>query len=469
MTEISEAKIMIVDDEEDMLHLLERAVRADLGCEVTISPSASTALGIIEEAPYDVVLLDIRMPGMDGMEALERLKQRQKDLTIVMMSGHGTIDLAVEAMKIGAYDFLTKPFDLDKVMLTLGKAVERSLLLKRNKELQSRIREKEVFHELVAGSPAMIKTFEKINLFSKTNETVLITGPSGAGKDLASRAIHAAGPRADKPYIAVNCPNLPESILESELFGYKKGAFTNATSDKDGLFWEARGGTIYLDEIGDISIGLQTKLLRVLQEKEIRPLGANRPVKIDVRIIASTNQDLGKKMEEKLFREDLFYRLNVLALEMPPLKDRKEDIPLLVEHFLKKYCKEFNKDLKRLAPELDQLIKNHPWPGNVRELENIIRRAILLCNGDVIEPEDIEWSDKNDEQCLVSEDIRDLPYKKAKEVVLERFHHEYLGAALTSKNGNVTQTAKELGLERQALQQVMRRYGIKSKDFHDKR
>lgn len=466
-------KIMIVDDEEDMLSLLEKTIKTDLDCCVTTSSNANRALTIMEEDPHDVALLDIRMPGMDGMEALQKLRGKNRDITIVMMSGHGTIDLAVKAMKIGAYDFLTKPFDLDKVILCLGKAVERSLLLKQNRELLSKIKEKEVFHELVAASPSMMKVFEKIDLISKTDETVLITGPSGTGKDLAARAIHSAGKRADKPFIAVNCPNLPESILESELFGYKRGAFTNAASDKDGLFWEARGGAIYLDEIGDISPSLQTKLLRVLQEKEIRPLGATRPYKVDVRIIASTNQDLARKIGDKTFREDLYYRLNVLTLQMPPLRERKEDIHLLADHFLKKYRNKFEKGPKKLSEGLMGRFAEYSWPGNVRELENVIRRAVLLASGEIITADDVEWSDSGVEKSIITENMKKLPYKEAKAALLERFHHEYIARALSANDGNVTRAARDMGLERQALQQVMRRYGIKSKDFqpeqvHDK-
>jgi DNA-binding NtrC family response regulator len=266
--------------------------------------------------------------------------------------------------------------------------------------------------------------------------------------------------------VAVNCPNLPESILESELFGYRKGAFTHAAQDKKGLFWEAQGGTIYLDEIGDISLTLQTKLLRVLQDKEIRPLGATKSIKVDVRIIASTNQDLAAKIKDNLFREDLFYRLNVMSLHLPPLREKLEDIPLLIDHFLHRFCAEFNRESRTIQPDVMKRLMNHPWRGNVRELENVISRLVLLSPDTVIRADDLgpDFADSGD--CLMTPEFNSLYYKDAKSRVLERFHQEYLTSLLSRTGGNVTRAAKGCGLERQALQQIMRRYGVKSKHFH---
>jgi DNA-binding NtrC family response regulator len=319
---------------------------------------------------------------------------------------------------------------------------------------------------MVGASPKIRKIFDTIRLISKADVTVLITGESGTGKDMAARAIHGLSDRSQRPFVAVNCPNLPETILESELFGHKKGAFTDATKDKAGLFREAEGGTIYLDEIGDISLTLQTKLLRVLQEKEIRPVGDTKSLKVDVRIVASTNQDLAAKIESGLFREDLFYRLNVLSLHLPSLRERPEDIHLLTNHFLKKYCSEFNMGPKTVAPELLHRLVTHPWRGNVRELENIISRAVLLSPGPVINPEDLDWEDHPADVARVDEVTGSLPYREAKGRVLHRFHREYLADILLRNNGNVTRAARECGLERQALQQIMKRYGIKPRDFH---
>lgn len=465
MKESTRPKLLILDDEEDMLRLLKRSLTADLACDVYTASDAQTALSLLEETRFDAALADIRMPGMDGMEFLDRIKTDYPDLSVVMMTAYGTIDLAVQAIKNGAYDFITKPFEHDKLAHLLEKALERSRLVRENLLLQKKIKEQERFQEMVGVSAKMRKVFETIGIISKTEVTVLITGESGTGKDLAARAIHKLSDRSDGPFVAVNCPNLPENILESELFGYKKGAFTHATQDRKGLFREAEGGTIYLDEIGDISPTLQTKLLRVLQDKEIRPLGQSKSARVDVRIIASTNRDLEAKIRDNSFREDLFYRLNVLSLHMPPLRKRPEDVPLLVEHFLAKFLKEFHKPPKTVAVELLHRFMSHPWRGNVRELENVIGRAVLLSPGDVIYPEDLDWKPGTEDGCLVPKDFMWLSYKEAKAMVLERFNHEYVSNLLLRNNSNVTRAAKDCGLERQALQQVMRRYGIKSKDF----
>ena len=460
-----ETRLLILDDEEDMLRLLKRSLSSDLDCMVDTAGDAYQALALLERHGYDVVLADIRMPAMDGMEFLERIKKNHPNLTVVMMTAYGTIDLAVQAIKKGAYDFITKPFEHDKLVHLLEKALERSRLVRENLLLQEKIREREGFQEIIGTSPKMEKIFDTIRVISKTDVTVLLTGESGTGKDMVARAIHRSSDRKNNAFVAVNCPNLPETILESELFGYKKGAFTHAVHDKKGLFLEAQGGTIYLDEIGDISTTLQTKLLRVLQDKEIRPLGETRSFKVDVRIIASTNRDLAQKIHENLFREDLFYRLNVFSVHMPPLRERSEDIPLLASHYLKKYCGDFNKESKTFSPALMHAFMNHPWRGNVRELENVVSRAVLLSAQREITPEDLDWTVAPDADSAVSESMKHLPYKEAKALILERFNKEYLSALLIRNNRNVTKAAKECGLERQALQQVMRKYGMKSRDY----
>ena len=414
-------RLLVVDDELDMLRLLQRSISQDLDCEIDTATSGTEALRLLETRNYDLALLDIRMPGMDGIELLERIKQINPWLTVVMMTAHGVVELAVKSIKKGAYDFITKPFDHEELIHLLRKALERSQLLRENFNLQRRIKKKEPFEDLIGSSPAMQRVYKTIQMIAKTDVTVLITGESGTGKDLAARAIHALSHRCDQSYVTVNCPTLPENILESELFGYKKGAFTDASSDKIGLFEEARGGTIYLDEIGDIASTIQTKLLRVLQEKEIKPLGQTKSIKVDVRVIASTNRDLREKIRRQEFREDLFYRLNVLTVHMPPLRERKEDIPLLTEHFLKHYCEEFGKPTKSLSSELMDLLLRRNWEGNVRELENIINRAILLSTGDVIKPHEIGWTAELPDICAVGSDIHGMHYKEAKEEVLQPY------------------------------------------------
>ncbi len=467
MTDDTRDRLLVVDDEEDMLRLLHRTISEDLDSEIDTAATGAEALKLLESKNYDLALVDIRMPGMDGLELLERIKKINPWMTVVMMTAHGIVELAVKSIKKGAYDFITKPFDHEELIHMLRKALERSQLLRENLNLQRRIREREPFENLIGTSPAMERIYETIQMIAKTDVTVLITGESGTGKDLAARAIHSLSHRSEKPFVAVNCPTLPENILESELFGYKKGAFTDASSDKIGLFEEARGSTIYMDEIGDIAPSIQTKLLRVLQEKEIKPLGQTKSIKVDVRVVASTNRDLKEKIRNQEFREDLFYRLNVLTLHMPPLRERRDDIPLLAEHFLKHYCKEFGKPLKSLSPEFMDLLLRRNWEGNVRELENIINRAILLSAGDILKPQEIGWAHELPEDCVVGNDIHRLAYKEAKKEVLHRFHSEYLTQLLRRNNGNVTRSARECGLERQALQQIMRRYGLKSQNFRN--
>ncbi|MCB2144836.1 MAG: sigma-54 dependent transcriptional regulator [Deltaproteobacteria bacterium] len=454
--------LLIVDDEPDMLSLLKRSLEPELGCQVDTASSGEAALEMIRAADYDLVLADIKMPGISGLEVLDRIKaDRGEEITVVMMTAYGHIEMAVEAMKRGAYDFVTKPFDHDALVMRLDKAFERSSLLKENLRLHHECHSTEMFQELVGKSPIMQRVYETIQMVAKNDLTVLITGESGTGKDLTARAIHALSNRSKRPFIAVNCPTVPELILESELFGYKKGAFTHATRDKKGLFQEAHTGTIFLDEIGDITPTIQTKLLRVLQEKEIKSLGDARPVHVDVRIIASTNQPLPEKIKSGAFREDFFYRLNVLPIRLPPLRERPGDIPLIANHLLEKHCTKLDKPIKRFSPELMDIFVGSRWEGNVRQMENMIMQGILFSAGDEITPKDVGIGRKPSSGAIAEiNHFLDMPYKEAKENNLSAFNAAYIGHMLTLSQGNVTQAAKACGLERQALQQIMRRYGI---------
>jgi DNA-binding NtrC family response regulator len=382
-----------------------------------------------------------------------------------MMTAFGHIEMAVEAMKRGAYDFITKPFELDSLVLRLEKALERSRLIRENLRLQREVREESAFQNIVGKSSVMQRIYEAIQMVAKTELTVLITGESGTGKDLAARAIHALSSRSQESFVAVNCPTLPEQILESELFGYKKGAFTHATQNKKGLFQEADHGTIFLDEIGDISPAIQAKLLRVLQEKEFKPLGDTRSVAVNVRIIASTNQPLKEKIKRAEFREDFFYRLNVLPIHLPPLREHREDIPLIANHLLVKHCRKLNKADKKISAELFDIFINRAWEGNVREMENLIMQGILFSSGNQILPRDVGLRKEIQDPCLVENSFQELPYKEAKKQTLQSFNTNYINHLLAGSKGNVTQAAKICGLERQALQQVMRRYGIKADLF----
>lgn len=457
--------ILIVDDEPDLLLLLKRSLTPELKCIVETASSAEAALHLLESGQFDLVLADIRMPGMDGLELLHLIKADHPLQTIVMMTAYGQIDLAVEAMRSGAYDFITKPFEHDALVLRLKKALERSHLIRENQRLQTRCRDDLSINHIVGKSPAMQRVFDTIRMVAKTEHTVLITGESGTGKELTARAVHDLSTRRQGTFVAVNCPTIPENILESELFGYKKGAFTHAVQNKIGLFQEAHGGTIFLDEIGDISPAIQTKLLRVLQEKEIKPLGDTRALKVDVRIIASTNRDLKAKIQERTFREDVYYRLNVLPIHLPALHQRPEDIPLLAAHFLNKHGKELNRPDKRLAPELTAILQKKEWIGNIRELENLIIQGILFSTSDTIMPYDIgiHAQTPRPAECLAQ--MRGLSYKEAKESFLLRFNQTYLGDLLMRTGGNITQAARRSGMERQALQQILRRYAIDADQY----
>ena len=458
--------ILIVDDEMDMLMLLQRSLSKDLDCEVEIASSGEMALELLKKHTIDLMLADIKMPGMNGIDLLKMAHKRYPDLTVVMMTAFGHIDMAVDAMKNGAYDFVTKPFDHDALVMRLEKALERTWLVKENMRLQKECRDSAALEQLVGKSAPMQKVFETIQMVAKTDLTVLITGESGTGKDLTARAIHALSSRANESFVAVNCPTVPENILESELFGYKKGAFTHATQNRIGLFQEADGGTIFLDEIGDVAPSIQTKLLRVIQEKEFKPLGDNKAVQVDVRIIASTNQDLKEKIRKGEFREDFYYRLNVLPIHLPPLRERRQDIPLIVNHLLEKHCAELNKPLKKITPEFMERLVGMEWEGNVRELENVIMRAILFSQDDVITLKDAGF--QTDAGAVIGDPcatFRDMPYKQAKEKMLYRFNHEYIGNLLLKNGGNVTRAARQCGMERQALQQIMRRFNINADDY----
>jgi len=461
--------ILVVDDEADMRGLLKRTLATDLVCRVTTAASGKSALSCIEEDHFDLVLADIKMPEMDGLTLLHRIKQNYPDLTVMMMTAHGSIETAVEAIKMGAYDFITKPFDLDALIVRIEKALERSALIRENLRLKKVCESAHIFQDIVGESPAMQRVFETIRMVANTDLTVLITGESGTGKDLTARAVHALSDRAKAPFVPVNCPTVPEQILESELFGYRKGAFTHATRNRQGMFQEAHQGSIFLDEIGDISPTIQTKLLRVLQEKEIKPLGDTATIKVDVRIIASTNQDLKAKIAKNEFREDFFYRLNVLPIKLPPLRERREDISLLATHLLAKHCAKLKQPAKRISADLLRMFMEYSWTGNIREMENVIVQGIMFSKSDEIRPEDIGFAEKfkTAAPAKPAATFGALAYKDAKESVLEAFNADYIGALLKKTGGNVTQAARECGLERQSLQQIMRRYNISGDDFRN--
>jgi DNA-binding NtrC family response regulator len=465
--------ILIVDDEADMLEGLRRIFSQELeGVEVTTTSRPRQALRLVRQVPVDLVLLDIRMPEVDGFELLEALRKEDPWVTVIMMTAYGSIEMAVEAMRRGAYDFITKPFAKEPLLRAVRKGLERNRLIRENRHLRLRVGDQAGFAGLVGQSPPMRRLYEKIQAIAHTDYSVLIRGESGTGKELAARAIHALSKRQQRPLVAVSCPSVPEHLLESEFFGHRRGAFTGADRDHIGLFEEAHGSSLFLDEVGDIPVALQTKLLRALQEQEIRPLGATKTLKVDVRILSSTNQNIEAKIRDRTFREDLYYRLNVVTLMTPSLAEIREDIPLLVNHFSRLACSELGLAPKRFtAGSLEELMRR-PWPGNVRELQNLVRRVVMFSPESVVrsgELQALEGIADNGSPALApwaggdGEAIE--AYHQAKDRLVQQFTFAYVSQLLEKTGGNVSRSAALSGLGRASLQKILRRLGIKSDDY----
>ncbi len=474
MKEGMSKRLLIVDDEKDLLNLLLKVLAKKCDCDVAIAQSGVEALEKITTWHPDVIMTDIVMPDMDGLELLGKVIELDRTISVVIMTGYGTIEMAVTALKNGAYDFLEKPFDNAKICLIIQRAFERTQLLRENHQLHKELQKSDRPTEFIGQSISLRHAIDLLTRLGQSDATVLIRGESGTGKEVAARTIHQMSKRGKQKMITVNCPALPEQILESELFGYVKGAFTGADHDKDGLFLEASGSTILLDEIADIPVSIQTKLLRVLQEKEIQPLGQTSTVKVDVRVLASTNQDLEAKIAQGEFREDLFYRLNVMTVTMPSLAEMQEDIPLLALHFFNIYVEEYKRTGMELSPEALQCLERREWKGNVRELQNRINRAVLLTPaniitpGDLLSPEELAEDDSaNKAGSEVPVCVHRLPYNEAKEEVMTYFASTYLKRALTMSSGNVSAAARESGLGRQSFQRLMQRFHIQSQLFRN--
>jgi two-component system response regulator AtoC len=450
-------RILIVDDEESFRHMLS-VILIKEGYEVETSSNGDEGLQKAAASPFDQILCDIRMPHMDGLEFLRAIKKTGVDATIIMMSAYGTVDTAIEAMKLGAYDYISKPFKPDEIILTLRKAEEREQLRRENQLLKKEVGKEYSFENIVSKNEQMQKIFDVIKKVSQYKSTVLITGESGTGKELVAKALHYNSDRYQNPFIAVNCGAIPENLLESELFGHAKGAFTDAIRTKKGLFEEADGGTLFLDEIGELPGQLQVKLLRVLQDGEIRRIGESKPIKIDVRIVAATVKDLSREVNEGRFREDLFYRLNVLPIHIPPLRERKEDIPLLIQHFIGKYNKTMNKNVVDIDHNALETLINYKWYGNVRELENTVERAIVLSEKNNIELENlpIEIQDFKEEFQVEQWPDEEYSIKKTSKIL----EINLIKKALKKTKGNHTHAAKLLEISHRALLYKIKEYGI---------
>ena len=449
-------RVLVVDDEENIRLVLRTLLRKQ-GYEVEVAESGEEALGLIDTFGPDVILTDVRMPKMGGLDLLATLKAKQCAATVIVMSAYGNVDLALEAMKAGAYDYVSKPFKPDEIVLALKKAEERESLRRENRALKEQIRKENEFESILAKSPQMVEVFRTIQKIADFKTTVLVMGESGVGKELVARAIHASGNRKGAPFVAINCGAIPENLLESELFGHKKGSFTDATSDRRGLFEEATGGTLLLDEIGELPLNLQVKLLRALQEESIRRVGDSKDIKVDVRIIAATHRDLTAEAKAGRFREDLFYRINVLAIAIPPLRSRREDIALLVDHFLARNNIRMGTRIRGLSAEARKLLQEYGWPGNIRELENTIERAMVLAEGDILEigdfPERIREALDPVQMQLASGELSIKKTNYAIEEILIR-------RALTKTKGNRTRAAEILEISHRALLYKIKDYKI---------
>lgn len=450
-------KILIVDDEENIRHMLSVVLKKE-GIECSTASNGREALEILEKETFDIVLCDINMPKMTGMELLDEIAAKGIETTAIMITAYGSIENAIETMKHGAYDYINKPFRPDEVLLTIRKAEERERLRKQNKQLLRRLNEDYDFSRIVTADPKMQELFKTARKVASFKSTVLITGDSGTGKELFARAIHNNSDRKDKPFVGINCGAIPESIIESELFGHEKGAFTDAHKQRKGMFEEANGGTLFLDEIGELSMAMQVKLLRVLQEEELRRVGGDKTIKLDVRIIAATVQDLSDRVKKGEFREDLFYRLNVVNLHIPPLRERPMDTEKLVQHFISRFSEKLGVPISNCTPEAMNMLESYHWPGNVRELENTIERAMVLCDTESIDVDDLPAKiTEFNPSPKISLPAGNLSIKKA----VYHIENELISKALKKTGGNRTAAAKLLEISHRALLYKIKEYQIK--------
>jgi len=461
------AKILIVDDEEIVIRSCRR-ILGDSMYAVDSTQDGRDALRKVDETEYDLMILDIMMPGIDGLEVLQHVKERHPGVDVIMMTGLSEIQTAVKAMKLGAFDYLSKPFDPDELKHVVDRALERRQLQQENRSLKTEVSSKYRFENIIGSSPPMQAVFGLIAKCAPTNSTVLITGESGTGKEMIARAIHYNSLRKDQPFVTVDCNTLTESLLESELFGHTKGSFTGAVANKRGMFEVANNGSLFLDEFGNIPLSTQAKLLRVIQEREFRPVGSTMTQKTNVRLITATNKDLKAMVLDGTFREDLYYRVNVFPIHSPSLRDRREDIPALAFHFLKLFCNELDKPVSDISDGAMSLLINHTWPGNVRELENSMQRAVILATDHIIRQAHlanfIEATSHPDfEVPRTSDDLKRVK-KIAREKSVEEIEKTFIQETLKRNSSNVTRSAEETGMQRANFQALMKKYNIRVRD-----
>ncbi|VAX26564.1 Response regulator of zinc sigma-54-dependent two-component system [hydrothermal vent metagenome] len=460
----NKAKVLIVDDEE-IVRASCRKLLQPHGYRVSEAENAGSALKLMEATTFDLVLSDLKLPDASGIELLKDIKEVCPDTEVILLTGYGTVSTAVEAMKLGAYDYIEKPFRPEELVSLSGRAIERKSLREENIRLKKEL-SAQYIKNIVGTSKAMEKVFRLIGTVAPTASTVLITGESGTGKELVARAIHYNSPRKDRPFVIIDCGTLAGELIESELFGHKKGAFTGAVTDKKGLIEEAEGGTLFLDEIGNLPLALQSKLLRVLQEKEYRPVGDKKASKVDSRFITATNKDLSGMVKAGTFREDLFYRLDIFPIHVPPLRERREDIPLLAYHFLNKYSDELGKEIKGISAEAMRILSSCRWPGNIRELENTIQRAILLADNDTIKPETLAFLTplltELSQTGHIPRNIEELKERKKdlREKSIEEVERVFILEALKRNEWNISKTASDVGMQRSNFHALIKKHGI---------
>lgn len=447
-------KILVIDDEESMCNFME-IMLAKAGYNVDTVVSAPEGVSMLKEKNYDLVIADLNMPEMSGIEVLKQIRSFKKDQDLVVMTAYASVETAIEAMKQGAADYITKPFKVDEIKLTIEKIINRRHLLIENDTLKKQLQGDNSFDNFIGTSEEVVKLKKLARRVASTDSTVLVLGESGTGKDLIAKAIHHHSPRCGGRFITINCAALPEQLLESELFGHKKGAFTGAIRDKEGLFKAADGGTFFLDEIGNTSLAIQVKLLGVLENKTITPVGETRPIEVDVRLIAATNSDLEDDVKTGRFRADLFYRLNVIPLPIPPLRERREDIELLTDHFIHKFCSKLNCAPKRISGEAAELLKAYHWPGNVRELENTIEQAVLLVRDETIQASDLPDKIQSPPPAGVVQEAQ------PSNPTLESIEKAYIHFVMSQTDGKKAKAAKILGIDTSTLYRKIERYGLK--------
>jgi DNA-binding NtrC family response regulator len=452
-------RILVIDDEKSILDLLSVVFKKE-GYKVETALSAKAALDFIANDDFDLILSDIKLPQMSGMKILKHIKDKDADLPVVMITAYGTIKQAVEALKMGALDYVVKPFNMEELKIIVAQGLEKRRIQAENVLLKKELKEKYGLESMVGKSKKMIEIYGLIEKIAGTDSTVLIFGESGTGKEIAARAIHHQSARREKSFVSINCGALPENLLESELFGHVKGSFTGAIANKKGMFEVAERGTLFLDEVGEMSPWTQVKLLRTLQDKKIRRVGGTDEIPVDVRIIAATNQDLKRRIEEGKFREDLFYRLNVISLEVPPLRNRKEDIPILINHFLEKYSAKMGRQTKRIPPRIMKIFESYAWPGNVRELENTIERIIAIEDRETITESSLP------EDLLSPQSDSDMDYELKPgfdlNATIDEISRNFVQQALRRANGNLKETAELLGINYRSLRYLIEKLELKS-------